>query len=163
MGKSNKKKPDNSNTIALNRNARFNYELTTDFEAGLSLEGWEVKSIRQGKAQIAESYVILKRGELFLFGAVITPLISASSHKINDPTRTRKLLLNSKEIKLIQKHIEQKGYAVVPVKMYWSKKNLVKLRIALGRGKSKYDKRTSLKDRDVKGQLARLTKTTAVR
>ncbi len=151
-----KNKTQQTNLIAQNRNARFHYELESFFEAGIALEGWEVKSLRQGKAQIADSYVIFKKHEAFLFGSVITPLITASTHKLNDPTRTRKLLLKARELKGIKQYLDQKGFSVVPVKLYWSPKNLIKLEIALAKGKKMHDKRATVKERDEKLQLSRL-------
>ena len=128
----NKKKKKPENVIAENRRARFNFELTNKFEAGVSLEGWEVRSIRLGKAQIAESYVLLKDSEAWLIGCHINPL--ANSNKENEPTRSRKLLLNKKELAEIFKSTQQKGQTCVPTKLFW-KNNLVKCEIALATGK----------------------------
>ncbi|MBT6021794.1 MAG: SsrA-binding protein SmpB, partial [Candidatus Thioglobus sp.] len=133
MAKSKKPKVS-SNTIVLNKKARHDYFIEQTLEAGLSLEGWEVKSLRENKVQIKESYVILKNGELFLFGAHISALQSASTHVTADPTRTRKLLLNRIEINRLREKIEQKGATVVPLKMYW-KRGRVKLEIGVAKGK----------------------------
>ena len=138
----NKKKKKPENVIAENRRARINYELTNKFEAGVSLEGWEVRSIRLGKAQIAESYVLLKDSEAWLIGCHINPL--ANSNKENEPTRSRKLLLNKKELAEIFKSTQQKGQTSVPTRLFW-KNNLVKCEIALATGKQSRDKRQTIK------------------
>lgn len=156
MGKK-KKKPDNSNTIALNKKAKFDYHLEERIEAGIVLEGWEVKSMRAGRVQIKESYVIIRNGELFLFGAHISPLISASTHINPDPTRLRKLLLNRKEISHLIGSVDRKGYTLVPVALYW-KRGRAKLEIALAKGKQQHDKRASIKDREWKRDKERLMK-----
>ncbi len=154
---SKKKKTDNSSTIALNKKAKFDYHLEERIEAGIALEGWEVKSLRAGRVQIKESYVIIRHGELFLFGAHISPLISASTHVNPDPTRLRKLLLNRKEISHLIGSVERKGYTIVPVALYW-KKGRAKLEIALAKGKQMHDKRASIKDREWKRDKERLMK-----
>ena len=148
----NKKKKKPENVIAENRRARFNFELTNKFEAGISLEGWEVRSIRLGKAQIAESYVLLKDSEAWLIGCHINPL--SSSNQENDPTRSRKLLLNKKELAEIFKSTQQKGQTCVPTKLFW-KNNLVKCEIALAVGKQTREKRQTIKARDWDRQKAR--------
>ena len=137
--------------IAENRRARFNFELTSRFEAGLSLEGWEVRSMRLGKAQIAEAYVLLKDSEAWLIGSYINPL---NANQIQDPTRSKKLLLNKKELAEIFKSTQQKGLTCVPIKLFW-KNNLVKCEIALAKGKQKKDKRETIKTRDWDRQKAR--------
>ena len=149
------KKKDNSNTIALNKRARHDYELEDRFEAGLVLEGWEVKAIRDGKAQLVDSYVLLRNGEAWLLGANITPLLSASTHVVADPQRTRKLLLHAKELARIFAATTQKGYTCVATAMYW-KGNKVKVEIALGKGKKLHDKRASQRDKDWNRQKERL-------
>ena len=117
-----KKKPKNtSSTIALNKKAKHDYHLTEKFEAGLSLQGWEVKSLRQGKVQITDTYVLLKDGEAFLLGGNITPLLSASTHFVTDPGRTRKLLLHSRELRRLEEATQQKGYTCVCTALYWKK------------------------------------------
>lgn len=146
-----------NNTIALNRKAKHNYALEERFEAGLQLEGWEVKSIRAGKIQISESHVIVRRGEAWLINTVISPLLSASTHIKADESRSRKLLLHRKEINLLLGNIERKGYTVVPTAMYW-KKNRIKIELALARGKKDYDKRSDAKDRDWQREKERLFK-----
>lgn len=153
-----KKKPANKSsdkpTIALNRKARHDFSLEERFEAGLVLEGWEVKSLRAGRGRIAEAYVTLKDGEAWLLGAHIDPLASASSHIRPDPTRTRKLLLNSREISKLIGATERQGYTLIPTAMYW-KKGLAKLEVALAKGKQKHDKRESVKQRDWDRQKSR--------
>lgn len=147
MAKKNKK--TSSNTITVNKKARHDYFIEQTFEVGLSLQGWEVKSLRDNKVQIKESYVILKNNELFLFGAHISPLNSASTHVNADPTRTRKLLLHRLEINRIKDKINQKGATVVPLKLYWSK-NKIKLEIGVAKGKKAHDKRQDIKEKDWK-------------
>ncbi len=147
MSKKSKKSKISSNTIAVNKKARHDYFIEQSLEAGLSLEGWEVKSLRDNKVQIKESYVILKNNELFLFGAHVSPLKSASTHVNADPTRTRKLLLNRLEINRIKDKINQKGATVVPLKLYWTR-GKVKLEIGVAKGKKSHDKRQDIKARD---------------
>lgn len=134
-------------TIALNRRARHEYHLEQRFEAGLALQGWELKSIRAGRANIGESYAVVRNGELFLFGALMTPLISASSHMVADERRTRKLLLHRHEIDQLVGKVEREGYTLVPTALYW-KGNKVKAELALARGKQSHDKREASKERD---------------
>ena len=152
-----KNKKDNSNTIALNKKARHDYFIEQSLEAGLSLLGWEVKSLRENKVQIKESYVIYKNHELFLFGAHISPLRSASSHVECDPIRTRKLLLNKLEINRLREKITQKGATVVPLKLNWAR-GKVKLEIGVAKGKKAHDKRQDIKERDWKLDKARALK-----
>ncbi len=156
-GKKSKKSKNPSNTIALNKKARHDYFIEDRFEAGLVLEGWEVKSIRAGRIQIRDSYVILKNGEAWLFGAVITQLLSASTHITPKQQRDRKLLLNKRELYKLIGAVERKGYAVVPLAMYW-KNSKVKLEIALAKGKQSHDKRTSIKERDWQRDKQRILK-----
>ena len=146
-----------SSTIALNKRAQHDYNLEQRFEAGLALQGWEVKSIRAGKAQLVDSYVLLRDGEAWLIGANITPLASASTHVVADPQRTRKLLLHAKEIAQLFSATQQKGYSCVATALYW-KGNKVKCEIALGKGKKQHDKRASDRDRDWQRQKQRLLK-----
>ncbi|WP_423823775.1 SsrA-binding protein SmpB [Salinisphaera sp. SPP-AMP-43] len=146
MSKS-KDKKQSSTTIALNRRARHDYFIEERYEAGLVLEGWEVKSLRAGKGRIAEAYVIVKDGEAFLLGSHIQPLESASTHVVADATRTRKLLLHERELATLIGATEQKGHTIVPLAMYWSR-GKAKLEIALAKGKAKYDKRQSKKEHD---------------
>ena len=157
MARKSKKKKPTSNTIALNKRARHDYELSEKFEAGLVLEGWEVKSLREGKVQLVDSYVLIKNGEAFLLGAHITPLQSASTHVIADPTRTRKLLLHKREIARIFAATQQKGYTCIATALYW-KHNRVKCEIALAKGKHKHDKRADEKAKDWNREKQRLMK-----
>ena len=146
---------DTSGTIALNRKARHDYFIEDRFEAGLALQGWEVKSIRDGRLQLNESYIIIKNGEAWLFGVHITPLISASTHIKPDPARTRKLLLHRRELDRLIGAVERKGYTLVPLAMYW-KNGLAKLEVALARGKQSHDKRSTEKARDWEREKGRL-------
>lgn len=152
-----KKQSSGSGTIALNKRARHDYFIDQKFEAGLALTGWEVKSLREGKAQLVDSYVILKDGEAWLVGARITPLIAASTHVIAEPLRDRKLLLNRREIDKLIQITEQKGKTCVAMALYW-KANRVKCEIALVTGKKDHDKRDSERDRDWARQKERLMK-----
>ena len=146
-----------SSTIALNKRARHDYHLEERFEAGLALEGWEVKALREGKGQLVDSYVLIKDGEAFLLGANITPLPSASSHVIPDPQRTRKLLLHAKEISKIYVATQQKGYTCVATALYW-KGQRVKCEVALAKGKKQHDKRADVKAREWSRQRERILK-----
>jgi SsrA-binding protein len=141
--------------IAENRRARHEYFIEERFEAGLALMGWEVKALRAGRAQLAESYVFVKAGEVFLFGAHITPLLSASTHVIADPVRTRKLLLHRSEIDRLVGAVERAGYTLVPLELYW-KASRAKLRVGLAKGKKQHDKRAATKERDWARDKARV-------
>jgi SsrA-binding protein len=143
--------------IAVNRKARFDYFIEERFEAGLSLMGWEVKSMRAGKAQIAEAYVYMKNGEAFLHGAHIGALNSASTHVDTDPTRTRKLLLNRRQLDHLVGAVERKSFTIVPLELYW-KNGRAKLEIGLAKGKKQYDKRHTEKDRDWQRDKSRIMK-----
>lgn len=151
-----KKKPkSHSNTIALNKRAKHDYLLLEKFEAGIVLDGWEVKSLRMGKLQLTDTYVLTKGGEAFLMGAHITPLDTVSTHFVTDPTRTRKLLLHKKELAKIVAGTQQKGLTCVCTAMYW-KGHLVKVEIALAKGKQDHDKRATEKDKDWGRQKQRI-------
>ena len=152
-----KKKPAPGNLIAANKKAGFDYELTDRIEAGLVLEGWEVKSLRAGRAQLRDSYVLLKDGEAFLLGAHIVPLPTASTHVKPEPDRTRKLLLNRREIDMLVGAVDRKGFTVVPSRMYW-KKGRAKVEIALAKGKKQHDKRATEKERDWQRDKQRILK-----
>jgi len=141
--------------IAENRRARYDYFIEERLEAGLVLQGWEVKSMRAGKAQVAEAYVYLKEGEAFLFGANITPLKTASTHLVPDPIRTRKQLLNKSELSRLVGSVERKGYTLVPLDLHW-KDGRAKLEIGLAKGKKQHDKRATEKDRDWQRDKARV-------
>lgn len=150
MAKKNGAKKDSkggSGTIALNKRARHEYHLETRYEAGLELQGWELKSIRAGRANIGESYAVVKNGELYLFNAQMTPLLSASTHVVADERRTRKLLLHRHEIDTLIGKIQRDGYTMVPTALYW-KGNRVKAEVCLAKGKQAHDKRNAEKDRD---------------
>lgn len=157
MAKQKKKSSHGGKTIALNKIARHEYFIDDTFEAGLVLMGWEVKSIRDGRVQLRDSFVMFKNGEAWLFNAVITPLLSASTHVVAEATRTRKLLLHAHQLIRIQASMDRKGYAVVPTAMYW-KNNRVKLEIGMGKGKQKHDKRSTEKERDWNREKSRMMK-----
>jgi SsrA-binding protein len=156
MSKSKSKKLSGK-LIAVNRRARHDYFIETKFEAGLALEGWEVKSLRDGRAQITEAYVNLRNGEAWLVGAHISPLTSTSTHIKADPTRSRKLLLNRHELDRLTGAVERKGYAIVPLDLHWEKGN-AKLELGLAKGKKQHDKRADKKDQDWQRQKARILK-----
>jgi SsrA-binding protein len=142
-------------SIIQNRKATHDYFIEERYEAGLALDGWEVKSIRAGRAQIADGYVIVKGGELFLIGAHVSPLPTVSTHFIPDPTRSRKLLLHAEEIKRLIGKVEQRGYTLVPLDLHY-KKGRIKLEVGLGRGKQQHDKRADLKDKEWNREKQRL-------
>jgi SsrA-binding protein len=149
------KAKDSSRLIAENRRARFDYFIEERYEAGLALEGWEVKAMRAGRAQLAEAYVYLRGGEAFLIGAHLTPLRTTSTHVPADPVRTRKLLLNYSELQGLIGAVERRGYTIVPLELYW-KNGRAKLQIGLAKGKKQHDKRAVEKDRDWQRNKARL-------
>jgi len=146
MAKSGKNKtPDN--TIIVNKKARHDYFIEEDFEAGVQLQGWEVKSLREKKVQLLDSYVLIKDGEAFLLGCNITPLNTASTHVVADPQRTRKLLMHKKELARLFEATQQKGQTCVCTMLYW-KDHLIKAKVALARGKQSHDKRATVKERE---------------
>lgn len=147
MSKAKKKPSTSGGSIAQNKKARHDYHIIDKYEAGLSLMGWEVKSLRAGKLQLVDSYVIFQNGEAFLIGAHISPLNTASTHVIADPTRTRKLLLNRREIDKLERESQQAGYTSVCLGIYW-KGNKIKAEVALVKGKQLHDKRAALKEKD---------------
>jgi len=149
------KKSGAGKTIALNKKARHDYSIDERFEAGIALEGWEVKSLRAGKVQIVESYILLKNSEAYLFGALITPLPTASTHITPEPQRSRKLLLHRTELNRLIGAVERKGFALVPTALYW-KNGKVKLELGVARGKKAHDKREAEKDRDWQRQKAQI-------
>ena len=146
-----------SNVIAVNKKAGFEYTFLEDLEAGISLQGWEVKSLRQGKVQFNESYVFIRNHEAQLVGTLITPLSSTSTHIVAEPMRARKLLLHKKEIARLIGAVEQKGLTIVPRKLYW-KSGKIKVQISLAKGKNVHDKRMTEKDRDWGRDKQRLLK-----
>lgn len=157
MAKKKSKNKSNSNTIALNKKARHNYSLTDKFEGGMSLQGWEIKSIRSGKVNISDCYVFIKNGEAYLVGAEIMPLNQASTHVVCDPVRDRKLLLNRRELELLSARVDRDGYSLIATAMYW-KQCWVKLEFYLGKGKKDHDKRADIKDREWQVDKGRLLK-----
>ena len=154
---SGKKPKISDNTIAVNKKARHDYFIENDYEAGLALEGWEVKSLRAGKVQLRDSHVIIKNAEAWLLGAHISPLPTASTHIHPDATRTRKLLLHRGELSSLIGAVERKGYTIVPLSMYWIR-GRAKIKIGLAKGKQKHDKRASEKQRDWDREKQRLLK-----
>ncbi len=141
--------------IAVNRRARYDYFIEQTFEAGIVLEGWEVKSMRAGKANVAEAYVIIKNEEAWLLGAHIIPLGQASTHIHPEATRTRKLLLQGRQIAELIGKVERAGYTIVPLDLHWSR-GLAKLQIGLAKGKKQHDKRAADKDKDWKREQGRI-------
>jgi len=142
-------------SIAQNRKAFHNYFVEERYEAGLSLEGWEVKAIRAGRVQLGDAYVLVRKGELWLVGAHIAPLPTVSTHFVPDPMRSRKLLMRAEEIQRLIGKVEQRGYTLIPLDMHY-KKGRIKLELALGRGKLKHDKRAAERDREWERDKQRL-------
>ena len=153
------KKPDNSNRsiIALNRRARHDFFIEDTYEAGLALEGWEVKSLRAGRAQLNESYALIKDGEAWLFGAHISPLTSASTHIHPDPMRSRRMLLHREELSRLIGAVERKGFTLIPLALYW-KRGRAKLEIGLAKGKKAHDKRATEREREWERDKSRILK-----
>jgi SsrA-binding protein len=152
-----KKKESAPSTIAQNKKARFDYFIEDRIEAGLALQGWEVKSMRAGKAQLTDSFVIFRDGEAWLLGSHVTPLNTVSTHVVAEPKRTRKLLMNRREIDRLIGLVERKGYTLIALELYWSK-NRVKVAVGLAKGKKQHDKRDTEKDRDWQRDKARALK-----
>ncbi len=157
MANKGKKKTHSDNTIAVNRKVRHDFFIEETFEAGISLEGWEVKSLRDGKLQLNESYVHIRNGEAYLANALISPLKTASTHIVPESQRDRKLLLHRRELDKLIGAVERKGYTLVPLTMYWIK-GMAKLKIALAKGKQLHDKRATEKERDWNRDKARIMK-----
>ena len=151
------KKPDPTARIADNKKAAYNYFFEERYEAGMVLEGWEVKALREGKVQLTDGYVVVREGELYVLGCQINPLKSASTHVNPDSVRTKKLLLHKEEIKRLIVKVEQKGYTLVPLNLHW-KAGKVKCEIALAKGKAEHDKRDTIKDREGKREVERVMK-----
>ena len=143
--------------IAENRKASFNYFFEEKYEAGLVLQGWEVKALREGKVQLTDGYVVVKDGELYIIGLQINPLHTASTHVTTDATRTRKLLMHKDEIRRLVGKVEQRGYTLVPLNLHW-KAGKVKCEVALARGKAEHDKRDTIRDREGKREVERAMK-----
>ncbi len=156
MGKK-KIKKDTGNTIALNKKARHDYFIEDKFEAGIALEGWEVKSLRENRINLKEGYVIIHKDEAWLHGAHITPLQTASTHIKPEPLRNRKLLLHRRELSRLIGLVERKGYTLIPTAMYW-KRGRAKLEVGVGKGKKQHDKRSTTKDREWQRDKARMMK-----
>ena len=156
-GKHSRKKSTPSSDIARNKKARHDYFIEDDLVAGMVLEGWEVKSMRAGRANLTEAYVLVKNAEIWLIGAHIAPLNSASTHVTADPVRTRKLLLNKAEINKLIGAVERRGYTLVPLRMFWQR-GLAKIAIGLARGKKQHDKRATERERDWNREKQRLMK-----
>lgn len=144
-------------SITVNKKAFHDYFVEEKFEAGIALEGWEVKAIRAGRMNIKESYVIIKSGEIFLIGMHISPLTTASTHNKHDPTRTRKLLLHSREIMKLIGKVERAGYALVPIDLHFTR-GRIKLEIGLAKGKKQHDKRDDQLEKDSKREAQRAMK-----
>ncbi|MBG6247078.1 MULTISPECIES: SsrA-binding protein SmpB [Symbiopectobacterium] len=143
--------------IAQNKRARHEYFIEEEFEAGLALQGWEVKSLRAGKANISGSYVLLHSGEAFLFGTTFQPLLASSSHVVCDPTRIRKLLLNKRELDSLYGRVNREGYTVVALSLYW-KNAWSKVKIGVAKGKKEHDKRSDIKEREWQTDKVRIMK-----
>ena len=151
------KKPETSSRIADNKKAAYNYFFEERHEAGVVLQGWEVKALRAGTVQLTDGYVVIREGELFLIGCQINPLNTASTHVTPESARTKKLLLKKDEIKRLIGKVEQKGYTLVPLNLHW-KNGFVKCEIALAKGKAEHDKRDTIKDREGKREVERAMK-----
>jgi SsrA-binding protein len=150
-------KDDTPGRIAVNRRARHDYFIEERYEAGVALQGWEVKALRAGRLQLQEAYVVLRNDEAWLLGAHVSPLSTVSTHHVADPTRTRKLLLHRRQIDSLVGAVERRGRALVPLAMYW-KNGRAKLEIGLARGKKEHDKRADKRDRDWQREKARVMK-----
>lgn len=150
-------KKESPSRIADNKKAAYNYFFEERFEAGMVLQGWEVKAAREGKAQLTDGYVVIRNGELFLIGCLINPLKTASTHVNPEAARTKKLLMHKDEIRRLIGKVEQKGYTLVPIQMYW-KAGKVKCEIALAKGKAEHDKRDTIKEREGKREVERAMK-----
>ncbi|VAW64853.1 tmRNA-binding protein SmpB [hydrothermal vent metagenome] len=160
MANKNKKPAKKINSrIAQNKKARHDYTIEDTYDAGMVLEGWEVKSLREGRVQMSDTYVMVKNNEIFWLGGQITPLLSASTHVNPEPGRARKLLLNRREIDKLIGLVDRKGYTLVPLKMFWSK-GRAKMQVGLAKGKQLHDKRADEKDRDWNRDKARILKGT---
>lgn len=155
MAKQKKSPKGGGSLIARNKRATFDYKIDEKFEAGLVLQGWEVKSLRAGRVQLVDAYVQIYQMEAWLYGCNITPLINASTHVVAEAGRRRKLLLHRRELARLIGAVERKGYTIVAMSLYW-KNGRVKLEIGIGKGKKEYDKRASIKERDWQRDKARM-------
>jgi len=160
MSKNKEKEHAEDRLIAANKRARYEYFIEDSYEAGLMLEGWEVKSLRSGRGQITEAYVTLKKGEAWLIGAHITPLKQTCTHVLADATRTRKLLMNRKELSTLVGKVERAGYTLTPLDLHWTR-GRVKLQVGLAKGKKAHDKRDTIKDRDWQREQGRVMRSYA--
>ncbi|QKO21766.1 SsrA-binding protein SmpB [Rhodoferax sp. BAB1] len=151
------KKPETSARIADNKKAVFNYFIEERFEAGMVLQGWEVKAAREGKVQLTDGYVVIREGEMYIIGCQINALKTASTHVSPDAVRTKKLLLKKDEIRRLSAKVEQKGYTLVPLNLHW-KNGKIKCEIGLAKGKAEHDKRDTIKDREGKREVERAMK-----
>lgn len=154
--KSEKGKPVDTR-IADNKKALFNYHIEERFEAGMVLQGWEVKALREGKVQLTDGYVVIREGELYLIGCQINPIRTTSTHLSADSVRTKKLLLHKDQIRRLIGKVEQKGHTIVPLNLHW-KASKVKCEIALAKGKAEHDKRDTIKEREGKREVERVMK-----
>ncbi|WP_133408569.1 SsrA-binding protein SmpB [Parashewanella tropica] len=157
MGKK-KSKQAAPGSIVRNKRATFEFKIEEKIEAGLELQGWEVKSLRMGKVTLADTYVFIKEGECWMHGCTITPLNTASTHTYCEPARLKKLLLNRREIDKLEGLVERQGYTIVPLSLYWRKGAWVKVEIGLGKGKKEHDKRDASKERDWEREKSRTLK-----
>ena len=144
-------------SIVQNKKAFHDYFIEEKYEAGIVLEGWEVKSLRAGKINLSDAHVIIKHNEAWLLGAQIQPLPTAATHTLPDSTRTRKLLLKRRELDHLIGHVERMGYTLIPLSLYWSR-NVIKMKLGLAKGKKSHDKRETIKDRDWKREQSRIMK-----
>ena len=158
MCQSMSQKKESPGRIADNKKAAFNYFFEERYEAGMVLEGWEVKALREGKVQLTDGYVVIRDGELFLIGCQINPLRTASTHVRADATRNKKLLMKKDQIRRLIGKVEQKGHTLVALQLYWGKGGKVKCEVALAKGKAEHDKRDTIKDREGKREVERAMK-----
>lgn len=160
MSKNKEKDKNPDRLIAANKRARYEYFIEDSYEAGLMLEGWEVKSLREGRAQITEAYVILKNGEAWLIGGHFIPLKQTCTHVFADATRTRKLLMNRKELSVLVGKVERAGYTLIPLDLHWTD-GRAKLQVGLAKGKKNHDKRDTIKERDWQREQGRVMRSIA--
>lgn len=157
MAKNKKQNTDSSGTVAVNRKARHDYLIESEYEAGISLLGWEVKSLRAGKAQLTDGYVVIQKAEAWLTACNISPLSTVSTHFKPEPMRARRLLLHREELNKLIGAVERKGYTLVPLKIYFTR-GKAKLKLGVGKGKKQHDKRAAEKDKDWKREQSRILK-----
>ncbi len=155
MSNNKQKQNDEDRLIAQNKRARYEYYIEDTYEAGVMLQGWEVKSLREGRAQITEAYVIVKKSEVWLIGAHFIPLKQTCTHVFADATRTRKLLMNRKEISTLIGKVDRAGYTIIPLDLHW-RDGRAKLQVGLAKGKKTHDKRDTIKERDWQREQGRV-------